>query len=520
MTTLAARLDAALSALPAAYPGPGGAAAVLREGQVLARHAWGWANTERRIPFTPATLFRMCSITKQFTCAAVLDAFPDPTVLDADVRARLPRLEGPTPGALHLCHNQSGLRDYWAVAMLQGSPVEAPFGEAEANRVIAGTRSLQFAPGTRYSYCNHNFRILSNILEDRQGRSFADQLRVRLFEPAGMERAFLAADTRAMPDGTEGYEGSVASGFRAAENRIVWTGDAGLGASLDDMIAWERFIDAARDNPDSLYQRLSTPVAFADGAPASYGFGLARSRDFGRAVTSHGGALRGWRSHRLHMAAERISVVVMFNHLSGAHEAAADLLAAVLDEPRPAPPQPAAGAPAWLGAYLEPETGLSVRIEAAPEGRARLRFGYPPEDLDVTGEGARSSDSRRLAWDGEALRLERPGDNLVSRLIPLTGGAARDVVGRYACAELGAELTVADAGGALYGAFSGFLGQGRMEPLAPVAGDVWALPCPRALDHTPPGDWTLAFRRGEAGAVAGVTVGCWLARGLDYARVL
>jgi D-aminopeptidase len=117
------------------------------------------------------------------------------------------------------------------------------------------------------------------------------------------------------------------------------------------------------------------------------------------------------------------------------------------------------------------------------------------------------------------LVLDRPGDNASSVLAPLKGEAARDVAGRYRCAELEADLTVVDAGGALYGAFSGFLGQGRMELLDPIGGDLYALPCPRALDHTPPGDWTLAFRRDAAGAVVGAKVGCWLARGLDYARL-
>ena len=93
ITSLATRLDRAMQTLPRAYPGPGGAAAVLRKGETLVRHAWGWANAERRIAFTPRTLFRMCSITKQFTCAAVLDAFPDPSVLDVDIRARLPNLQ-------------------------------------------------------------------------------------------------------------------------------------------------------------------------------------------------------------------------------------------------------------------------------------------------------------------------------------------------------------------------------------------------------------------------------------------
>jgi D-aminopeptidase len=517
-TSLSTRLDRITDAIPRRYPGPGGAIAVLRDGEILLRHAWGWANAERRIAFTPRTLFRMCSITKQFTCAAVLDAFPDPSVLDDDVRARLPKLEQPAPGALHLCHNQSGLRDYWAVAMLHGSPVEAPFGDTEATRVIAGTRTLQFAPGMRYSYVNQNFRILSEIIQHRTGRSFAELLRTTVFDRVGMQSAVLAADTRAMPDGTEGYEGTPASGFRAAENRILWTCDAGLGASLDDMIAWERHIDVTRDDASALYTRLAAPASFADGTAAAYGFGLGRGTELGRPVTGHGGALRGWRSHRMYVPSERVSIVVLFNHLSDAHEAAVDLLSAVLDE-NPPPPAPNQPLPDWLGGYIEPETGLAVRIDATAEGRVRLRYGHFPDQLELQPDGSARCPSARLRYDNGALWLERPFENQSSSLVPCDGAPNCDIAGRYHCAELDAALTVVDAGGALYGAFSGFLGQGRMESLGAVGGDVWLLPCPRALDHTPPGDWTLAFRRDANGRVAGVTLGCWLARGLDYARI-
>lgn len=517
-TSLSARLERALDVLPRRYAGPGGAVAVLRQGEVLARHAWGWANAERRIPFTPRTLFRFCSITKQFTCALVLDAFPDPSALDGDLRARLPLLEQAAPSTLQLCHNQSGLRDYWAVAMLQGAPAESPFGDSEAAQVIGGTRTLQFAPGTRYSYVNQNFRLLSDSLQERTGRSFAEALRRRIFEPVGMESAFLAVDTRALPDGTEGYEGSQAGGFRAAENRILWTGDAGLGASLDDMIAWERHIDRTRDDADALYSRLSAPVSFADGKPAAYGFGLSRTKEFGRPVTGHGGALRGWRSHRLHVRSERLSIVVLFNHLSDANAAALDLLAAVLGEERP---EPDAGLPApdWLGSYVEPETGLAVRIDLAEAGQVRLRYGHAAERLDLQPDGAAGQGRTRLRLGAGGLWMDRPQENQSSLLRPCRGLPATDVAGRYRCAELEAELLVADAGGLLYGGFSGFLGQGRMELLEPAGPDLWLLPCPRALDHTPPGDWTLAFHRDTAGRATGVTVGCWLARGLHYGRV-
>jgi D-aminopeptidase len=511
------RLDRAIEALPRAYPGPGGAVAVLREGEVLVRHAWGWANAELRVPFTPRTLFRMCSITKQFTCALVLDAFPDPSALDADVCARLPNLAEPAPGALHLAHNQSGLRDYWAVAMLHGAPAESPFGDAEAARVIAGTRSLHFTPGTRFSYVNQNFRILSNILAARTGRSFAELLRTRIFDRVGMESAFLAADTRAMPDGTEGYEGTAADGFRAAENRILWTGDAGLGASLDDMIAWERHIDASRDDEGSLYRRLSAPVSFADGAGATYGFGLGRGRTLDRAVTGHGGGLRGWRSHRFYAPAERVSVVVMFNHLANAYDAAVDVLAAALDVEKPAHVS-SLPAPAWLGAYVEPQTGLMVRLEAAPEGRVKLRYAGETM-LELQEDGTAGDDKIRLRPTEAGLWLDLPDENQSSLLRQCPGTPTPDVAGRYRCAELDAELTIADAGGVLYGGFSGFLGQGRMELLEPVGPDLWALRCLRALDYTPPGDWTLAFQRDGAGRPASVEVGCWLARRLTYARV-
>lgn len=508
---MTAALDRLVEALPRRYPGPGGAIAVLRDGETLVRHAWGFANAELRIPFTPSSLVRLCSVTKQFTCGLVLDTFADPTVLDPDVRARLPLLDVAAPTALELCHNQSGLRDYWAVAMLHGAPAESAFGDAETARVIGGTRTLHFAPGTSYSYVNQNFRILSDILQDRTGRGLGELLRTRIFDPAGMRTAFVAADTRAMPDGTEGYEGSQTTGFRPAINRIVWTGDAGIGASLDDMIAWERHIDATRDDPASLHARLAAPVRFRDGTPAQYGFGLGRRRAQGRPVFGHGGALRGWRTTRFYLPTERVSVVVLFNHSADAGAAASDALGALLGDEPPAPTS-ALPTPPWLGAYLERETGLVARIEVTA-GKARLRYGQSPELLDLNVDGSAGTTGTRLVPDGSALWMDRPAENRRSRLELVADVQALPVAGRYRCEELDAVLTIEDTGGTLYGGFSGFLGQGRMELLGAVGPNLWMLPCPRALDHAPPGDWTLRVHRD------GIQVGCWLARGLDYKRV-
>jgi D-aminopeptidase len=208
---------------------------------------------------------------------------------------------------------------------------------------------------------------------------------------------------------------------------------------------------------------------------------------------------------------------VLFNHMANAHQAAVDLFAAALDEDQPPAPAAPVAPPPWLGAYVEPQTGLSARIEAAPEG-VRLRFAHVAETLAIRQESAEIEGEVRLTPTAEGLVMQRISENQISRLHPCGAATIADISGRYHCEELNADLTVTGDKGAFYGGFSGFLGAGRMELLEPIGGDLWALPCPRALDHTPPGDWTLAFHPDEKGGAASVTVGCWLARGLTYVR--
>ena len=110
-----------------------------------------------------------------------------------------------------------------------------------------------------------------------------------------------------------------------------------------------------------------------------------------------------------------------------------------------------------------------------------------------------------------------PGDPLRARFIaqtvlddPLQVTARRNMLG-FTGRWQGRPVTV--MGGVPYAAASGELGEGAMAPLVHHGGDVWRMPCPRALDFSAPGDWTLDFRGG------GLRVGCWLARGIDYARM-
>lgn len=514
----AAALNRAIEDLPRRYPGPGGAVAVVKDGVPIIRHGWGFANLETRQPYTTATLAPICSITKQFTCATLLSVAPDPSALDPLTSALLPRLDGEKPSTPDLANNQSGLRDYWALTVLCGAMPEGEFRPSDAAALIGLTSSLHFRPGTAYSYSNGNFRMLALAIAQAAGRDFGELLTERVVAPAGMETASFVAETGALPGGAVGYEGAPGSGWRPGINRLHWSGDAGLCASIDDLVAWERFIDRTRDDPDSPYSRISRPVAFRDGSPASYGLGLARRTRWGRAMTGHGGAIRGWRLQRLWLPSERLSVDIAFNHESDSYSAAMHVLAATLSESDAPDPSDAAAAKGFAGSWLDEEIGLLLDITVNADGTLAAFYDGGAEVLSVGPDGIARGLDMTLTHEAGGLRILRPGDAINSLARPAGTGTGEDIAGRYRSEELGSELEIVNAGGSWFAGFRGFLGAGPLMPLAPAGKDVWRLTCHRALDAPVPGDWTVRLRRSADGALAGLSVGCWLARDVAFVK--
>lgn len=512
-----AAIERVLAALPQRFRGPGGVAGVLHQGRVVASAVWGHADLETRAPMRQDSLLPICSISKQFTVGAVLATVGVPEALDAGLADLLPNLTGERPSVRDLCNNQSGLRDYWALSVLQGGMAEQEFRHQDAAPLLALARSTHFAPGTSYSYSNGNFRLVSDLLERATGQDIATLYARHLWQPAGMASATLAADTRMPPGGTVGYEGTPATGFMPAPNGIWWQGDAGIAASLEDMLAWEGWIDATRNDPDGIYARLAVPQPFRNGAASAYGLGLMHSSLGGMAFTGHGGGLRGYRSHRMYSPQARLSVVVMFNHQGDAHGAAQTLARAALGLPDPVA-APVSGD--WAGQWICPETGLLARLTPT-EGRVALSFGTSPELLGQGPDGTLVSGSSVVRRDGAHLHLCRAAENYAARLepVPFIETADSDVIaGRYRSAEMEADLVIETNGPAAAVWFDGMLGQGRPEPLYPAGPDLWTLVTRRSMDAPAPGEWTLRLRRDGAGKVEGLDLGCWLARGITYAR--
>ena len=509
-------VKAVMSELPMLRPGPGGVAAVLHNGKVVAQTAWGYADLTTRKPMAADLRMPVCSVTKQFTCGVMLEALGSPEALDPLMPSLLPNFDAELPKARDLANNQSGLRDYWSLTILQGAKAEAHFPREAAAPLIARNRSGHFAPGTSYSYSNGNFRMLADLIEAATGQDMATLYRHHIWDPAGMKTAILASDTREIVDGVVGYEGNPRTGYLPAENGIWWMGDAGMAASLDDMIAYEAWIDRTREDEAGLYNRLSQPQKFRDGAMAYYGMGLQHHMVGSHRFTGHGGALRGYRCYRMYSMSARLSVIVMLNHQSDAHGAGFALARAALSVASPVAEGDNAG---WQGQWLCPKSGLLV--ELTPKGKGvNLRFGTGSDHLLPKANGTLAAGSVLIERQGTSLRMRRGAENYDAILPPLgpyAGASAEEIAGRWTCDELGADMIIETQGNGLGIWFEGMLGQGRIELAYPAAQDIWLMQTRRSMDAPAPGDWTLKAER-EGGQLTGLTLGVWLARGLKYRR--
>lgn len=194
--------------------------AISREGTLIANRGYTWA--EPNYPITqPDTLFRVASVSKIFTCAAI-DRLVTSDVLSFDTQAfpflgvrRVPLqvtdrdIDNIT--VKQLATRRSGLQrdfgaDFRMIASLLGQSV-MPTRE-QLVRYIFGVHPLDARPGTFDSYSNSAFAVLTSIVEKASGRTFIDYLRNEVLPPFGIHDVQLGATAANMrkPNEVSSYD--------------------------------------------------------------------------------------------------------------------------------------------------------------------------------------------------------------------------------------------------------------------------------------------------------------------------
>jgi CubicO group peptidase (beta-lactamase class C family) len=269
----AAQVDALMHSYQGEVPGAG--VAVLRGGRPIFRAAYGYADLENRTAATNATNYRLASMTKQFTAAAILLlAEAERLSIDDPVRSWLPSLpQAAEKMALrHLLTHTSGLIDF---EDLIAPGTAAPLHDTEVLRLLEAENRGYFPAGEGYRYSNSGYVLLALIVGRASGESFASFLRHRIFLPLGMQETIaFEAGISLVAHRAYGYSARGTSWTRTDQSLTSATlGDGGIYSSIDDLAKWEAALcDSRLLRPESLRRAFQSATPTDDPA-VGYGFG-------------------------------------------------------------------------------------------------------------------------------------------------------------------------------------------------------------------------------------------------------
>jgi CubicO group peptidase (beta-lactamase class C family) len=290
---------------------PGASLLVMKDGAPIVRRSWGMSDLEDRVSATPATNYRLASVTKQFTAAAILLLREDKKLsLDDRVRTWFPSL----PKALdsvtiqNLLTHTSGIIDYEDL-IPKGTTTQVH--DSDVLRLLESQDSTYFRPGSNYLYSNSGYSLLALIVERASGKSFATFLHDRVFAPLGMNK-------------TVAYENGISTvsnrAFGYTTKDGAWTrkdqsttsavlGDGGIYSSIDDMAKWDAALYDSRLLSDESRRLAFTPHTATDKPDVKYGFGWRINGE----TLWHSGETSGFRNVIIRDPSKRLTVVVLTN---------------------------------------------------------------------------------------------------------------------------------------------------------------------------------------------------------------
>jgi CubicO group peptidase (beta-lactamase class C family) len=420
---LAARLDRLVAGAQREKRLPSIAAAVLRDTKLVWETAVGAADVEAEIEATPDTQFRVGSITKTFTAAAIMQ-LRDAGKLDLE-----DTLDRHVEGAAHrptirrLLSHASGLQretqdDSW-LTLRFAQPDELVETLAQAELVLPS--------GARFHYSNLAFALLGIVVERRSGMPYKDYVRERLFEPVGLTRVSFDPE----PPAAKGYLAQpYADGVwdTVGVETGAWASAGQIWGTAADICRWGAFLadpdESVLAKGSAEEMRTVQVITEHDRWLAGYGLGLGLRRDGERILAGHSGSMPGFIAQLHFSAKEKVVVAALTNESEAAlGDLGIALVAATVDEWPVAPELWRVGEPPpddvvpLLGAWFIEATRLVFRWR---DGKLEARYDGML-DWEPSSVFERETDDRWRTVSGsehgEALRIERGEDGSIARLV-------------------------------------------------------------------------------------------------------
>ena len=317
---------------------PGVAVIITKSGQVLFKGARGLANVELGIPLTTDHVFRLGSITKQFTAAAIMMLQEQNKLnINDDIHKYVPDFptEGNKVTIENLLTHTSGIANYTEDGDLFQKEIQVP---TDIDQMLTrfSKHPMPLKTGVAMRYSNTGYVILGKIIEVASGQSYADFIETQIFKKLGMKSSRYGG-SQIIPNRASGYDMSPNGVVNASYIDMMWPHAAGsLLSTVDDLDLWFKALRSGKLLTKESYQKMIQPFKLNDGSLSNYGYGLGISKLNKYDAISHSGGIPGFSTNTIYIPSEDLYVAVLSNLSSRSSSLISRLLVAeALDIPVP-----------------------------------------------------------------------------------------------------------------------------------------------------------------------------------------
>jgi len=310
--------------------GPGISLLVMKNGNEVIRRGYGLASLELKVQNDPNMIYRIGSLTKQFTATAILKLEEDGELkIKDDIRKYIP--EYPNHGYIitieNLLNHTSGIPSFTDRPDI--SDIEKTELTPEQLIALFMEEALEFPPGEQYSYSNSGYALLGLLIERLSGVTYEEFITQNLLNVAKLNNTFCDNPERLIVNRISGYTLD-STGFKPAQYMTMKVpfGGGNMISSVNDLYIWTKVLHNGEIIPKEQLTKMLKSAKLESGENTGYGFGTFVKTFANERVYFHDGWIYGFTSSQFYFPKSDIFIAVMSNSTSiDSHEIASKIAA-------------------------------------------------------------------------------------------------------------------------------------------------------------------------------------------------
>jgi D-alanyl-D-alanine carboxypeptidase len=291
--------------------------AVLRNGKTVLAKGYGLADIENDVPATVETVYRIGSLTKQFTAAAIMHLMEQGKLsLDDTLQKFLPSFpaQGNRVTVRQLLNHTSGIKSYTSLGPKWQRVMRIDLAPDSLVALFAN-EPFDFKPGDAWLYDNSGYFLLGVIIEKLSGVSYGQYMQDEFFKPLALNATIYCDQAPIIKHRAQGYALRPGGQFINAEPLSMTQPYAAgsLCSTVGDLAAWTIALSTGKVVSPASYKLMTTPGTLNDGKPTTYGFGLEIGALSGHRQVNHNGGINGFISELHYYPDDSVVTVVLTN---------------------------------------------------------------------------------------------------------------------------------------------------------------------------------------------------------------